>query len=214
MRFAARHGSVGDFDGDRIGDYIITNENWPFVDIYRGNRQQMLMYDRTIRPVVVDRGIGVDAFVGFVSDAPDLDGDGRSEFVATCRRCGVSLPSDPEWGRGYVFVYRLMGSPSSATLPDLVLRGYNDGWDWSGTFGTDVAAGDYNGDGFDDLVIGDPESHETRDRPYRGKLHVVFGGGVWGEFRRVVVFGESITADEGVGGSLAATVNRSSGMGG
>ena len=70
MLFAARHGSVGDFDGDRIGDYIITNENWSFVDIYRGNRQQMLMYDRTIRPVVADRGIGVDAFVGFVGLAP------------------------------------------------------------------------------------------------------------------------------------------------
>jgi len=210
MQFAARHGSVGDFDGDRIGDYVITNENWPFVDIYRGNREQMLVYDRTVRPVVDDRGIGVAAFVGYVSDAPDLDGDGRAELVATCSYCGVSLPSDPEWGRGYVFVYRLTGSPMTATLPDLVLRGYNDGWDWSSSFGADASAGDYNGDGFDDLVIGDPESHEVRYRPYRGKLHVVFGSGAWGAFRRVVVFGESIAANRGVGGRLAATLNCSS----
>jgi hypothetical protein len=94
------------------------------------------------------------------------------------------------------------------------LRGYNDGWDWSSTFGNEVVAGDYNGDGFDDLVIGDPESSDVRHQPHRGKLHIVFGGAVWGAFRRTVIFGESVVGEYGVGADLAASSVWSSSAGG
>ena len=105
-----------------------------------------------------------------VSAAGDINGDGHADLVIGA----VWYPSGNHIGRSYV----LFGGPGvgkTGGLPLSSLNGANgfklDGEnnnDYSGTFS---AAGDINGDGYNDLVIGANWWGSTRGRSY-----VVFGG--------------------------------------
>src|SRR5580765_8687428 len=86
------------------------------------------------------------SFGGCVARAGDLNGDGYDDFL-------VGAPMAPgtrnEAGRVYVF----LGGVDMDTVPDLTILGKFS----SGHFGAQVAGiGDFNGDGYDDFVVGNP----------------------------------------------------------
>jgi hypothetical protein len=83
-----------------------------------------------------DRG----AFAGDDAAVGDLNGDGVDDFA-------VANPSFGSWtGPGRVYVY--LGGDAGPTL-QTILQGTDDS-----ALGVDVAAGDVNGDGYDDLLVG------------------------------------------------------------
>ncbi len=127
-------------------------------------------------------GIDSGDFSGFaVSSAGDVNGDGLDDLIIGAQY------ADPEGreraGEGYVVFGRSVGFAATFELRDLFPENGGDGSEGFALAGIDAgdnagravaAAGDINGDGFDDLAVGaqyaDPDG---RDRA--GESYVVFG---------------------------------------
>jgi hypothetical protein len=91
----------------------------------------------------------------------DVNGDGYADIA-------VGAP-DPNGSAGHAYVY-LGGASGASTTPASTLNGPSDP---SGVFGGTVAsAGDVNGDGYADLIVG-----AVGVESYRGAAYVYLGGG-------------------------------------
>ena len=117
-------------------------------------------------------GVGVGGLSGFsVSDAGDVNGDGIGDLIIGAPR--IDLGGDIDAGESYI----VFGGQSFGASFDLTsLDGSNgfriDGIDAGDQSARSVSgAGDINGDGFDDLLIGSPYANGNA-----GETYVVFGG--------------------------------------
>src|SRR5690606_37988778 len=128
-------------------------------------------------------GLGREAVSG-----GDLDGDGKPELVLSARGDGTE-DDDPGAGRlfilygGFPLDEDLDISDVGGSIRGSVITGAygsppgspssGDG-DNFGSGGAVDFAGDVNGDGFDDLIVGAPTATRTASRV--GLIYVVFGG--------------------------------------
>ncbi|AUB37794.1 Ca2+-binding protein, RTX toxin-related [Nostoc flagelliforme CCNUN1] len=121
-------------------------------------------------------GIDERDFSGYsVSNAGDFNGDGFDDLIIGAN--GADPNSNDAAGESYVVFGSNSGFGASFNLSSLdgsngfVINGINEG-DFSGSSVSN--AGDINGDGFEDLIIGaryaDPNSNDTA-----GESYVVFG---------------------------------------
>ena len=94
----------------------------------------------------------------------DVNGDGFNDIIISAP--GNSAGTDV----GKVYIYFGNGSDNIGTVADLTLTGNSAG----GCFGYSMAVGDISGDGYDDLVIGEPFNDENGVNS--GKVYVYFGG--------------------------------------
>ena len=128
----------------------------------------------------VMNGVGIGDNSGrSVSSAGDVNGDGIDDVIVGAYRADPGLPPRTDAGESYVVFGTSNGSPADFDLSGI--NGSNGFFligDQIGDFsGISVSgAGDINGDGFDDVIVGasgaDPGNPPNGDA---GKSYVVFG---------------------------------------
>ncbi len=177
--------SAGDVNGDGFDDLIVGAYNATTgVDVRAGRAS--LIFGSASPPSTIDlarlfiSGITINGEANgdrtgiTVNSAGDMNGDGYDDIVVRAGGSNASRKADA--GKNYV----IFGGPTLSSSIDLkslgtagitILGGAtpDSGEDYVST------AGDLNGDGFDDLIIGAPFA-STTGKVYAGKSYVVFGG--------------------------------------
>ncbi|MFO7891667.1 MAG: FG-GAP-like repeat-containing protein, partial [bacterium] len=166
--------AVGDVNGDSYDDVIVCSENW--VRIYEGPlpAQDGLTWAKPMLEIGE-----VSSYYAFRDIAvADVNNDGLMDIVI-----GSHYSATPHDGWIYVF----HGRADWTTSENPIQLDYYDDADWKtgspnnsppqnggGKFGRSVAcAGDQNGDGIDDIIVGAPEdglSHSSQ-----GKVFIYYG---------------------------------------
>jgi hypothetical protein len=114
-----------------------------------------------------DRGFfgeAVNDFFGInVASAGDVNGDGYPDILIGAYH---NSAAGTNAGRAYVY----FGGPGVDSAPDLIMTGEAAG----DTFGQEVAAGDFNHDGYSDIVIG--ALRNDAGGADAGRVYIYFGG--------------------------------------
>jgi Zn-dependent metalloprotease len=158
---------AGDVNGDGYGDVLITSYNYISGQMNGGRAYVFhggpdgLKYT----PLWVgDSGIANDGYGLSAAGAGDVNGDGYSDVL-------VGAPSGDPYtqieGKAYVY----LGSPTGPSLqPDWTAQAGNV----DTRFGDSLSfIGDFNHDGYDDLVVGDPNYYFSQS--IAGAVFVYFG---------------------------------------
>jgi hypothetical protein len=162
---------AGDVNGDGFGDVIVG------ADQYNGHGAAWVYYMPTgsgIPPTLLEGTGAGDHFGGAVASAGDVNGDGFGDVIV-----GAQLDDAPAADAGRAFVYLgsakgLKTTPQAVLVP-VGLRLAN------AHYGAAVAcAGDFNGDGYDDVIVGEPNRDYQPDPdagiiPQAGAFEVYLG---------------------------------------
>lgn len=180
-RFGAAVATISDLSGDGIPDWLAgagladySYENAGAVYLLSGADGSVLRRHD---------GLGTDHRFGFlVSSAGDANGDGVEDYAASARR-----DNSFRYPSGSVVLY--------SGLDGSVLRQFTSNRNWDRFGHALAAAGDVNGDGFDDLIVGAPDDDFSGIGTgsvfvYSGAdgqlLHTLRGAKVWDRFGSAV----------------------------
>ena len=153
-------------------------------------------------------GIDLNDYAGVaISSAGDVNGDGYDDLIIGARGAGQDGKADA--GETHV-VYGGASAPgTNGVLALSALDGTNGftltGIDPGDRFGVSVSsAGDVNGDGYDDLIIGAPGADPNGARG-AGETYVVYGGATGTESTVPVTAQGTVSADNFTGNAGADT---------
>ena len=181
--------SAGDINGDGIDDLII---GAPSGDLFSdgasyvvfgaagvGSSGTLELSSLNGTNGFVCNGIDAGDLCGrSVSGAGDVNGDGIGDLIIGATHAGPSFQA-PSFGESYV-IFGAVGVGSGGTLELSSLNGTNgfvcNGIDAGDNNGRSVSgAGDVNGDGISDLIIGATHAGSSFQLPSFGESYVVFG---------------------------------------
>lgn len=176
MRLGAAVAGVGDVNGDGYDDILLGAysyssgfPNQGMVQLHLGTASGI---DLTAAWTYAGQGAG-ELVGAAVSGAGDVNGDGVDDLLVGAY--GVPDNGDPRVGEAYMFLGVNSGLPTAA--PNWQAGGEHA----NSRFGVSVsAAGDVNGDGYGDVVIGadgfSSNYSDTTQGAARGKIYVYHGG--------------------------------------
>jgi len=160
--------SAGDVNGDGYDDVIVGatgndggGDDAGEVYVYYGSSSGL-----SATPDWSDQGEAAgDVLGGNVASAGDVNGDGYDDVLV-----GTGSNDDAGSNAGKAYVYHGSSSGLSAT------PGWSDTGEASGdSFGRSVAsAGDVNGDGYDDIIVGAPYN-DGNEGSYTGEAYIYYG---------------------------------------
>lgn len=182
--------AAGDVNGDGYGDIVIGAYGSMVGGVYSVGRAYVVFGKTTTTPVDLaafgtpgnTRGFRIDGFQAgaiagaVVAGAGDVNGDGRTDLLVSAPKATVG----GVFRSGQVYVIFGRGYDTTVNLAQLGAPGNTeglriDGIDPSDEAGTSAAgAGDVNGDGLADILIGAPGG-DPGGRSYAGEAYVVFG---------------------------------------
>jgi hypothetical protein len=165
--FGASVAAAGNVDGDEFGDVVIGAPNsglGGYIRVYHGSSNGMLVNPVTLTQANCFSAARSDTHFGqSVATAGDVDGDGFDDVIAG----EPGVPIDPRTTSGAVCIYRgSLGTGVSAGSKWVIVAqlsanpGADGDIDQDFFFGTSVStAGDVNGDGVADVIVGAPSVH-------------------------------------------------------
>ena len=175
--------SAGDVDGDGLDDLLVGAHYANDGGAYAGKAYLVLGAS-----LGADREVGLaDADYAFtgeaagdyagrsVSSAGDVDGDGLDDII-------VGAPSNDEGGeyagKAYLVLGASLGADSEIDLEEADYAFIGEAEPDSAGYSVSNA-GDVNGDGLDDILVGAPDAtamFNGWDEPYTGKTYLILGG--------------------------------------
>ena len=164
-------GSIGDFNGDGIGDFIIGSPGWGDTSSagsapgrayvfygHTGSWSNMSAGDVSTAGkgfILTASGIGTNSDFGFaMAGGGDYNGDGYADFLVTAVNADTNGMTDN--GAVWLVFGKAGGYSGTVDVSTLVANGQALQWTGiaSGVFmGTNVAMGDWNKDGYADVAI-------------------------------------------------------------
>jgi Divergent InlB B-repeat domain/FG-GAP repeat/FG-GAP-like repeat len=163
--FGSAVGTAGDVNGDGYSDVIVGAPTYPVSPVIDHSGEVLLYYGSAsgISPtpsfVIYGKNRG-DWTGSTVGTAGDVNGDGYSDII---------FHGSQDYHQDTIYVY--YGSPSGITTSSKWMYESNE---LETSLGNSVSsAGDVNGDGFDDIVVGEPFNNGGYDQP--GSVLVFYG---------------------------------------
>jgi hypothetical protein len=156
----------GDFNGDGYDDIVVGAPSDDAAGIISGSAYIYFGGPSVdSAPDIVLKGAAfLDYFGGSVADAGDVNSDGWHDVIVGAPQNNSAAPHA---GRAYIF----FGGPGIDATPDILL----DGDAADDFFGGSVSgAGDVNGDGYGDVIVG--ASHNDAGAQDAGRAYIFFGG--------------------------------------
>jgi uncharacterized repeat protein (TIGR01451 family) len=162
-------GTAGDVNGDGFSDVIVGA-----CDYSNGQNEEGRAYlfhgsasGLSMTEAWTAEGDQADAYFGDqVATAGDVNGDGFSDVIV-----GAPFYGNDDWAEGRVFAY--LGSASGvSSTPDWIAEGNQETACFGWSLGT---AGDVNGDGFSDVIVGAHGYDNGED--YEGRVFLYYGNG-------------------------------------
>ncbi len=153
--------SAGDMNKDGYDDIICGAEGKEYPGGLGSSGDTAFIHfggsDIDNEPDVILEGIPRSGFGYPVSNAGDVNADGYDDVIVGAPREEIGGTS--KVGRAYIF----LGGPVVDEMPDVIMTSLNSSRTYFGS--TVASAGDLNGDGFDDVAVGEA-----------GRIYLYFGG--------------------------------------
>jgi len=171
QQFASSVLTAGDVNGDGYGDVVVGSSGTNAAFVFHGSATGL----STAAAWTTQIGQAIAAFGSSVSTAGDVNGDGYDDVIV-----GALLFDNGQVDEGGAFLYH--GSASGlVSTPAWTAEGDQAGALFGNSVGT---AGDVNGDGYSDVIVGAPlydnvESAEGRAFVYLGSPAGLTTGSDW-----------------------------------